>query len=277
MKKAIIFTFLLVLWGGSAVLLAQRTHAISGGIGTAYYYGDLTENFRSALMKPAGGLFYQYYIQPNLAFRVGLAYGEIGASDRMATNEARLARNLEFVSPVFETSGVMVYEILQDKNYGNAWITKPFVTPYIFGGVALFYFNPKARFDNAYIELQPLGTEGQYLDDSAPQGYNRTQVSVPGGIGVNARVGERIGLSLEIGYRLTLTDYLDDVSTTYPNLDSLAVVNPTAARMSFRSKRAFEDYVTQYGTVRGNPNANDGYFFFFFTVNYYLSRYARPD
>ena len=277
MKKVAFFTLLFLLWGSGSLIYAQRTHALAGGAGTVYYYGDLTDGFRTAFLKPAAGLFYYRYLQPNIAFRAGLSYGVVGASDRLADDPARVARNLEFSSPIFEVSGVVVYEFLKDKNYGNAWITKPFVTPYVFGGINLFYFNPRGKFDGAFIDLQPLGTEGQFLDDDAPRGYTRTQVSLPAGIGLNARIAERVGISVELGYRITLTYYLDDVSTVYPDLDALAEQNPTAARMAFRSPVPYEEFVPQYGTVRGNPNANDGYFFAMLTFNYYLSRYARPD
>lgn len=277
MKRLTLFTILLVALGSFHMLMGQRTHAVTGGIGTVYYYGDLTDGFRANFLKPAGGLFYYRYIQPNLAFRLGMSYGEIEASDRFAEDPARVARNLSFTSPIFEVSTVMVYEVFKDKNYGNAWISRPFFTPYFFGGVTMFHFNPKGTFDGSPIELQPLGTEGQFLDDNAPRSYSRFQVSLPGGIGINSRVSERVGLSMELGYRLTLTDYLDDVSTLYPDLEALAEQNPTAARMAYRSAIPYEEYISKYGSVRGNPNANDGYFFAMLTVNYYLSRYATPD
>lgn len=277
MKRATLFTLVLMLLGSINLLKAQRTHAIAGGVGTIYYYGDLTDGFRTNFLKPAGGMFYYRYIQPNLAFRLGMSYGEIEASDRFAEDEARRARNLSFSSPIFEVSTIMVYEIIKDKNFGNSWVSRPFITPYVFGGVSMFYFNPRANFDGTMIELQPLGTEGQFLASSNTSSYSRFQVALPGGLGINTRVSERIGLSFELGYRITLTDYLDDVSTQYPDMASLTEQNPTAARMAYRGIEPYDEFIRKYGTVRGNPDANDGFFFAMLTFNYYLSRFATPN
>lgn len=278
MKRVPVFTFLLLLLSGSC-LLAQRTHAVSGGIGTIYYYGDLTDRFKSAQLKPAASLAYHSYIQQKLALRLAMSYGEIGAEDRMANSDARRARNLHFRSPIFEVSAVMIYEILKDKHFGNAWVSKPFFTPYVFAGVSMFHFNPQARYNGSWIDLQPLGTEGQQIPSSGTGPYSRVQVAIPAGLGMSVRIADYTGINMELGYRLTRTDYLDDVSGNYPDMSQLAEYNPTAADLSYRSYQgvSYDDYIQQYGSVRGNPDAKDGFFFFNVSVIYYLSKFASRD
>jgi len=39
------------------------------------------------------------------------------------------------------------------------------IAPYIAAGGTLFYFNPKTVYEGMTVALQPLGTEGQYLND----------------------------------------------------------------------------------------------------------------
>ncbi|MDX1906708.1 MAG: DUF6089 family protein [Bacteroidia bacterium] len=253
--------------------IAQRTHSFSAGIGTIYYYGDLTDRFNNSLLRPAFNVSYSRYIIPGVSFRVGLSGGEIGASDGMAIEYTRQVRNLHFRSPIYEASGCLVYEILQDKDFGT-YVGKPHISPYVFAGVAFFRFNPKARYNGVWYDLRDLGTEGQFIPGHTPGPYALTQAAVPFGIGVNIRLASYTGLNMEVGYRTTMTDYLDDVSTVYPDFEQLAEVNGSlATELSERSP----DNRFKPGEIRGNPNANDGYFFTAISVVYYLSRFATRD
>jgi hypothetical protein len=267
------YLLLSILFFGAGQVMAQRSHAFGAGVGTSYYYGDLTDKFNNALIRPAGSITYTNYLLPVLAFRVGASVGEVGAADATALDESRQRRNLHFRSLVSELSAVLVYEIIPDKNFGNAWVGKPHVSPYIFGGVAMFHFNPQARVENEWIDLQPLGTEGQFIAGNSPGPYARINMSVPFGGGINLRLTEYTGISFEVGYRLTFTDYLDDVSTVYPDFDQLREASgDLAVRLSDRSLEGMNS-----GGVRGNPDANDGYFFTMISINYYLNRYQSRD
>ena len=62
-------------------LFGQRTHEFSVGVGTTYYYGDLTDKFNNSLIRPAAAISYSKYLMPILKFRTGFAYGEVGAAD----------------------------------------------------------------------------------------------------------------------------------------------------------------------------------------------------
>jgi hypothetical protein len=43
-------------------------------------------------------------------------------------------------------------------------------------------------------------------------------VAIPFGIGAKMNVSKKVGIGLEWGPRKTFTDYLDDVSGTYPDV-----------------------------------------------------------
>lgn len=257
---------------GTAQLSAQRTHSFTVGGGISYYYGDLADNFNNVFVRPAVTASYSYYFQPNLRFRLGVAYSNVGAADSLANDPARVDRNLHFRSPITEGSATVVYEFLRDKRFGISWISKPHISPYVFAGVGMFSYNPRALYENEWYDLQPLGTEGQFIEDGDyPDPYSRLQVCLPVGAGITVRFMDYIGASFEIGHRTTLTDYLDDVSTNYPDMGKLAEKSGTvAAALSNRS-----------GTLnsgigkRGNPGANDSYLFFTFSLTYYLNRYAN--
>jgi hypothetical protein len=89
-------------------------------------------------------------------------------------------------------------------------------TPFIYGGVAGFYFNPQGDYQGAWRNLQPIGTEGQGMaayPDKKP--YSLFQVSIPFGIDLRYNFGRKFFTGIEFGMRKTFTDYLDDVSGTY--------------------------------------------------------------
>lgn len=273
MNARTITLLLYLVFAAVAVSFGQRTHSVSVGLGTIYYYGDLTDNFNNSLLKPAGSISYSKYIMSKLSFRVNFTFGQIGASDRAAIESSRIQRNLHFRSNMYELSGNIVYEFLTDKNFGNSWQGKPHWTPFIFGGIAFFRYNPKAILNNEWYELQPLGTEGQFIPGNTGA-YSLVQASVPVGIGASVRLTERAGVNFEIGYRTTFTDYLDDISTVYPDFEALAEVSgPTAVALSDRSTGS----IYNPGDKRGNPSANDSYFFTMVSVTYYLSRYSSRD
>ena len=274
MKAKAIILLLCLVFVASSTSFGQRTHSFAAGVGTIYYYGDLTDNFNNSLLSPALSVSYSKYILPQISFRVGAGYGDIGATDNQAIDPLRVNRNLHFKSSMIELSGVIVYEILRDKNFGNAWQGKPFMTPYVFGGIAFFRFNPKALKDNVWHELQPLGTEGQYIPGNSPGPYSLIQASVPLGAGLSIRMSERAGMNFEIGYRTTFTDYLDDVSTVYPDY---AQLREQSGQLAVDLSHRALDQSFRPGDIRGNPGANDSYFFAMFSITYYLNRYASRD
>jgi hypothetical protein len=70
--------------------------------------------------------------------------------------------------------------------------------------------------------------------------YHKFQVAIPFGIGVRYRLNQIMDFSAEIGFRYTFTDYLDDVSRNYVDLDKLD--SELARAMSYRTNE-----------VRGTP------------------------
>ncbi|WNJ21410.1 DUF6089 family protein [Pontibacter sp. G13] len=251
---------------------AQRSHAFGGGVGTIYYYGDLTDRFNNSLLRPSFTAYYQYYLIPTMSFKSSFTFGEIGATDDQAIDEGREFRNLHFKSPIYEFSTVVKYEFIRDKHFGSGAYLTPHFSPYLFVGISVYGFNPKAKLGGEWYALQPLGTEGQYITNASPGPYSRFQMNIPLGVGLNIRLAKYAGVNIEFGYRMTFTDYLDDVSTVYPDFKLLEEVSgPTAVQLSRRSPT---DYFGP-GDKRGNPEANDGYFVTNVSLVYYLSRFAR--
>jgi hypothetical protein len=112
------------------------------------------------------------------------------------------------------------------------------------------------------VYLQPLGTEGQgfYLGRKK---YNLTQFAIPFGGGIKFAFNDNVRIKLEVGLRKLMTDYLDDVSTTFaPQAALLANNGQRAVDFSFRGDELKPGltYPTA-NTKRGNPSSKDWYYF----------------
>ena len=82
------------------------------------------------------------------------------------------------------------------------------------------------------MALQPLHTEGQGLP-GGPKQYKRVSISLPVGVALHVILNKYWSVGMELNYRKTFTDYIDDVSTTYYDKAALeAAYGPTSALMS---------------------------------------------
>ena len=107
--------------------------------GTSFYTGDLSEV--QAVFKGChffSGVIARYNLNPFLTIKSSLLYGKIsGADSNLNAIEKVEARNLSFKSNIFEGS------IQAELNFHKLLKIKTSF-PYIFGGIALLRFNPKA-------------------------------------------------------------------------------------------------------------------------------------
>ncbi len=209
MKKLIlsISVFLMSLGGFT------QQHEIGPFIGISYYMGDLVQTRMFSTPGYNFGLSYRYNASPRFAIKIAGHYGQI-SGDSENNKESLQYRNLDFHSAIWDIEAGLEINFLEYMP-GS---TKHRFTPYIFGGLAIFRFNPMTTYQGQEYELQPLGTEGQGLTaypDKKP--YSLSSFAIPFGFGFKFNVTPRVSLGLEWGLRKTFTDYLDDVSTRYPD------------------------------------------------------------
>jgi hypothetical protein len=98
-------------------------------------------------------------------------------------------------------------------------------------------------------------------------------MSVPLGLGAKYAINDKWNLAAEIGFRKTFTDYLDDVSTTWVDLDQLASANgELAAELSWRGDEINADATPPGPEIgRGDETNNDWYFISGITISYNLT------
>ncbi|MEO1513775.1 MAG: DUF6089 family protein [Bacteroidota bacterium] len=245
-----------------ALVLMSQAQMIEVGalMGVSNYAGDLTpEGVENEEFKLAYGILARYNHGHHLSFRFGVSKATISGSDvHTEVGINRRERNLSFQSDIYEVAMMAEFNLF---GYNVLENISQF-TPYAFVGIAGFYHNPQAYIDNRWYDLQPLGTEGQGME-GYPDKYKKFQFGIPMGLGFKASLSEYVNIGFEIGGRKTFTDYLDDVSTVYPNLQQLGEQGDLiAVDLSYRTAEYDPALVFNRpeGHQRGNPDAKDWYF-----------------
>lgn len=226
------------------------------------YIGDLNNQSALTIPRLAAGVGLRYNIDNRWAVRGEVSYGSMGCE-----KDYNKLRNLSFKSNLFELAALAEFNFAP---FGPG-ATERMWTPYIFGGFAVFHFNPMAKYsigsgEEQWAELQPLRTEGQGSSEYPDRKlYPLTQISMPFGVGVKWRLGKAFSLAAEYGFRMTWTDYLDDVSKTYVG-SALLMQNSDdgalAALLADRSGEVEEGYVNAVGIKRGDDSLDDWYAYF---------------
>jgi hypothetical protein len=269
------FILLLILIPYFTFAQNERHHEMGVFGGTSNYFGDLQpELFPNNSYAPVGGLLYKYSTTPRVSFRFGISYTELTAADSLSSIATNRLRNLNFTTNLFELhSGVELNLLKIDPMYRR-------FSPYVFGGVSLFYTNPyTGNANNENVFLRPLSTEGQGLPtytDRKP--YNLVNVAIPLGGGLKLLVGKKVLLTAEMGFRFAMTDYIDDVSKSYVNLDTLYFYKGApSVDLSFRRdevKGWSKDY-PNYSYARGDKRSYDMYWFGGLGVTLYFRSFGN--
>lgn len=238
---------------------------LTGGLGTSTYYGDLCENMECMIFRPQASLGVIYRNSDRLLLRSEFAYVRLAGSDARGENRSR---NLSFRSNNYEISFSAVYDFIP---YERKFRYRAPFTPYAHGGVGATIFSPQANLNGKWVNLRPLQTEGIK--------YAKVTPIISYGLGMRYKANPKLNISLELGYRWTFTDYLDDVSTVYTDNSSLS--GDEAKSLADRTNEiddelGYEIKSIEYngnwieGHQRGNPKRKDGYFLFGFKAEYLL-------
>ncbi len=243
--------------------LALNAQNLEAGLllGGSNYRGDLSENSQRIILSETGGsagAFLRWNVHRFVSLRLGFQFAQVGGTDANARDEAIRTRNLSFRSNIFEGMLGVEWNILGYQPYN----LQSGFSPYLFGGVALFGYNPVTDYQGSVVRLQPLGTEGQGMP-GRPEAYKKSSLAFPVGIGFKYALNDKLNIGLELGVRLTKTDYIDDVSTTYVDLQDLAAANgELAAALSSRTGelQGGEPVNFPTGAPRGDDQTRDLYF-----------------
>lgn len=284
-------------------------------LGATSFLGDLggadnigkngPQDLDLAATRPTFIAGFRYKIFADVAVRGNVAFGYISGNDNHTQEVFRNNRNIHFRSPLTELSVQGEYYFFSTQREGARYrrITRSRsnigynFNSYVFLGVGGFFFNPQSYFDaerytgsvapadlpaSGWYSLRPLKTEGQGYFETRPN-YSRLQMTFPLGVGFSFGLTDQIWVGMEIGYRTTFTDYLDDVSTTYVDPAVFSIIHngdpKSIALAEYFANPTLNNLgtnVTAPGQQRGNPNNTDSYVFTSITMHYKMPTARRP-
>jgi len=248
------------------------------GIGAGHYFGDL--NTRAHINRPkiAATAFFRKNFGNYIALRVGASFAQLGYSDIYNThNDYMKARNLSFNSNVWELA------VQGDFNFFRFMPGEPGYnfTPYITFGVGVFNYDPFAMLSGQKYFLRPLNTEGQgsaLYPDRKP--YGSMAFCIPIGAGFKYSINENINVGFELVHRVTGTDYLDDVSTTYVDpsvFPPLPDGSPSPAYLLHDRSYELGEPIGIVGRQRGVSTQKDQFITGIFYISFNLQSYKCPS
>ena len=231
-----------------------------------------------------GSIFFGAVYKNEIALRIEGTFGQIHAYDSILKKVApstngRYERNLSFRSTITE---IMVaaefHPFYIFGNYNDDHYPPP-VSPYLLLGIGYFHFNPQAKLNGNYVDLQPLSTEGEGFSEYPNRTvYSLNQISFPAGIGARYDLSAILNLRAEIVTRFLTTDYLDDVSVRYidPSVFANHLSGLKLSQALLLNDRHKPGAVTAHPDgIRGRPNNNDSYITFNVKLGLTLGRERR--
>lgn len=264
---------LLLFFAGTAWMAsAQRGWEAGFWLGASHYFGDLNTSLDLGMPGFAGGVLARFNFNERVCFKLSGNYGTVSGDDARSKNIFERARNLSFESPIVDGTAQLEFNFLPYRHGSK----DEFFTPYLLGGFNVFYFNPKAELDGQIYELRPLGTEGQFKGKE----YYGVSAGLAYGFGFKVDLSYEWSVNIELSGRRLFTDYLDDVSTVYPDKTDLQRQHgDIAVALSDRSliiPGVNEGQLGEEGRQRGDSTNKDSYFFLGVGLVYYFGDLKCP-
>ncbi len=289
-KSLVVLLFCLFLHSSSraqALLFGEKVKwEVGFNFGPSFFMGDLggnsgkgTNNLKDInfeFTKFMKGAFVTMYPKNWIGIRLAGDYTYLEGDDAIINTTGidelwRKQRNLDFKTTILE--GYLAIELFPTMLFSRNSEYEPRLRPYVMGGVGVFHFNPQGSLTDAagnktWYYLHPLRLEGQGMPEyPASKPYKLTQMNIPCGGGLKFFMSDRINVSLEFLYRKTFTDYIDDVSQRYIDVNYYnKYLTPQEANLAYRlsdkAKGIIWPGMTRYpaGTQRGDLKDYDTYF-----------------
>jgi hypothetical protein len=279
MKSIVPICFLTILLCTGYGSFAQyegfvHTGEIGISVGGASYFGDLNTSGDVTHSKLALGAFYRRQFGDYVAVRLEGQYARVGYSDIYSKNEFQHTRNLSFNSDIWEGT------LQGDFNFFRFNPIDPDYrfTPYLTFGVGAFHFDPYAYLNGQKYYLRPLHTEGEGIEPGKKE-YSLVAACFPIGMGIKWALSAYVNIGVEVVYRFTTTDYLDDVSGTYAGASyfpPLANGQPSPAYLLQDRSYVYGPPIGEAGRQRGYSGQKDSYATASLTLSFNLSAYRCP-
>lgn len=293
----VIYTVFLIWSLNGTNVLAQNSifqsqyQTITGVLNATFFNGDVASGPTN--IRPGFGIGYYAKMNGRLSYACTFQYLRIVGDDVSNSNLGNPSmtntylRNLHFRNDMLELAAQVRFDLFAAHEHFRK---RPSYNIFLSAGLGVIYHSPQAKDSSGFwIPLRNIKTENV--------AYSSFSMIVPVGIGIRYKWNNFIDVELELSYRITTTDYLDDVKGSYASTSDIQ--DPAGKYMSNRSSEGvnrFNDsprdlsYITNTlgetvvlspdgysylssqgpGTARGTQFGPDGYLLFQLRVCYIL-------
>lgn len=247
---------------------------VYAGIGPSQFMGDLGggkglgrnngyHDYDFLSMRLGMNAGYQYIFKSGkTGFCAEFGLGYVSGNDKFSANQNRHDRNLKFHSRIVSLEYKWHYRVSEEPRIN------------VFAGVGGFMFEPKTRFEGKGYKLRKYGTEGQYFVPGM-QPYKPYSFCIPFGVEMKLKPLKKhdAELWIQLNFRKTFTDYIDDVHGTYADAQQLEATNGNiAVRLADRNTSSIPGF-SSTGAPRGDKRDNDNFVFLYVTYKIPLKQF----
>lgn len=217
-RLSLIFFFSLSIISGFSQSWNNQQYEIWGGVSVFQYFGDIggsadrnnlfgLKDISIKSNRPGINFGGSYWVDDKILLQGSNLFGFFAQTDKGSRNSAR---NFKFSTIANEFSVQGSYFIIKENkniNYSNIDLRggmknlKRIISVYAFTGTGMLYFKvlPKESLDGS----------------SRFNGSKSFTVAIPVGIGARLAYTQKMSLAVELGARLTFTDYLDGYTSQF--------------------------------------------------------------
>ena len=207
------------------------------------------------------GFNINYTLYSNISASLYISSSKLSNSDINGSSNEQIARGMSFSTSILSISPSVNYDFIDNRLYTKARRIRPSVG----FGFDMVSFNPTGLYGGEEVNLQPLGTGGQFIDSTkAP--YSLMAL----GYFVNFKIKYQLSRFNSFGILFSIhnsfSDYLDDVGPDeYPDLSKLlSKTDPKFADAAVHLSNPTRRPISQ-GQLRNNPTKpKDSYITFGF-------------
>ncbi|MCB9082009.1 MAG: hypothetical protein H6555_09895 [Lewinellaceae bacterium] len=200
------YSLLIIFWVCLGFTVKGQVSEFGLAAGVSVYEGDLAPNeiiLYFQTLRPAVGVYYRRHLSRHWAVRGDARFLTLFGDDEISSR----VRGINFRTHILEATLQGEWSLFT-VNFSRSGSV--YAQPYAHMGLGVIRFNPQANYQGNWVDLRPLGTEGQGQPGYAAP-YGKQALVLPFGGGVKLVLNDRVVLAGEGMFRFTSTDYLDDV------------------------------------------------------------------
>jgi hypothetical protein len=178
--------------------------------------------------------------------------------DSLSSSAWQKGRNLSFYSDILEGTFHMDYYLIPNNGRNS-------LVPYVSAGLGFIQFTPYSILNGITYNLAAVKATGV--------AYSQQTFMMPISLGIKKYITDKFMLGLEVGLRITNTNFLDDLNGKQNRyLTPASFTTETAYLLHNRA-----DGNNTPGELRGKTNTNDVYYIIGASVSYNLEKSNRKS